>query len=85
MHNKWYSVASYVEAEGLRSTYMPYHSVVHMDYTSTRIRFIFGGLKYNYRNTHSSYFDTKIPNPRDKHSGPDYAISQAIDFAVEAY
>ncbi len=85
MHNKWYPVASYVEAEGLRSTYMPYHSVVHMDYTSTRIRFTFGGLKYNYRNTHSSYFDTKIPNPRDKHSGPDYAISQAIDFAVEAY
>ncbi len=85
MHNKWYPVASYVEAEGLRSTYMPYHSVVHMDNASTKIRFTFRGIKYSYRNTHTSYFDTKIPNPKDKHSGPDYAILQAIDFADEAF
>lgn len=84
-HNKWYPISSYVEVEGLRSTYMPYHSVVYMDNIYTSVWWTFGGLKYKYYNTHSSYFDTKIPNPRDVHAGPDYAILQAMDFVTSSY
>lgn len=85
VHNKWYPISSYVEVEGLRSTYMPYHSVVYMDNTATRLSFAWGGYRYKYRDTSTSYFDTKIPNARDEHAGPDYAILQAIDFVLASY
>ncbi len=84
-HNKWYPVSSYIDLEGLRSTYMPYHSVVHMDNPATRASFTWGGYRYRYKDTKTSYFDEKIPNARDVHSGPDYAILQAIDFVLSSY
>ncbi|MFL0803652.1 MAG: GPI inositol-deacylase [Agarilytica sp.] len=84
-HNKWYPVSSYIEVEGLRSTYMPYHSVVHMDDASTRTSLRFGGYRLRYKDTASSYFDCKIPNPRDEHAGPEYAILQAIEFVTDVY
>ncbi|MFL0800821.1 MAG: GPI inositol-deacylase [Agarilytica sp.] len=84
-HNKWYPISSYIEVEGLRSTYMPYHSVVHMDDASTRASFRFGGYRLRYKDTATSYFDTKIQNPRDEHSGPEYAVLQAIEFVTASY
>jgi hypothetical protein len=54
-----------------------------MDNPSTMVvdrDFFSKDLKYT--NTHSSYFDQKIQNPRTLHGGPYYAIQQAIDFVV---
>jgi pimeloyl-ACP methyl ester carboxylesterase len=83
IHNKFYPVASYISAEGLRSTYMPYHSTVYMDDRSTDRSVHFGYTKYEYENTHSSYFDTKIPNPRKVHGAPEFVIRQAVDFVLQ--
>jgi pimeloyl-ACP methyl ester carboxylesterase len=83
IHNKFYPVASYVAGEGLRSTFMPYHSTVYMDDRSTDSSVRFGYTKYNYVNTHTSYFDTKIPNDREVHGAPEHVIRQAVDFVLK--
>ncbi|MEN8121570.1 MAG: hypothetical protein ABFS35_14550 [Bacteroidota bacterium] len=85
VHNKWYGVSSIIVAEGQTSTYMPYHSVVMMDDAATNKKVRWNRNYYSYKNTHTSYFDTKIPNPVDEHAGPDYAIIQAMDFVTNAY
>lgn len=84
-HNKWYPVASYLESDGLKTTYMPYHSAVYMNDSSTLFSFTFGGYRYKYKNTDSHYFDVKIPNPRFEHDAPDFALNQAIDFVLTSY
>ncbi len=85
IHNKYYPVASYVAAEGLRSTYMPYHSTVYMNRKSTESSVHFGYTKYKYKDTTSFYFDKKIPNARTTHSAPAFAIREAVDFVLESY
>ena len=84
IHNKFYPVASYVSGEGLRSSYMPYHSTVYMDNRGTNKSTRFGYTKYSYKNTHTSYFDKKIPNARAKHGAPEYVIRQAVDFILNS-
>lgn len=83
-HNKWWPISSTLEVEGLTSTFMPYHSVVNMDNSSTHARYRFIGMEYEYKNTHTSYFDEKIPNPQAVHAGSGFALlfEQAIDFIV---
>jgi pimeloyl-ACP methyl ester carboxylesterase len=82
-HTDYHDVSSYVEKEEARSDYIPYHSAVNMDNPSTMIvDRDFDSKDLKYTNTHTSYFDQKIQNPRAPHGGPDYAILQAIDFVV---
>ncbi len=83
IHNKWYEVASYAYSDGLTSTYMPYHSVVYMDDYSVETKIRLGYNKYEYEDTHTSYFDTKIPNKRDQHEENDYMLMQALDFVLK--
>ena len=64
---------------------MPYHSVTMMADSSVSRKAKWNRDIYNYKNTGSRYFDSKIINPVDERSGPDYAILQAINFAVSAY
>ena len=84
IHTEYHDVSSYIEEGDARSDYVPYHSAVNMD--DTRVDEIGDGLDYRdlkYNDTHTSYFDLKIPNPRDLHGGPDYAVQQAIGFVIE--
>ena len=84
IHTEYHDVSSYIEKEEVRSDYVPYHSAVNMD--DTRVDEISDGLDYRdlkYNDTHTSYFDLKIPNPRDLHGAPDYAVQQAIGFVIE--
>jgi len=39
-------------------------------------------LDLKYIDTHTSYFDLKIQNPRDLHGAPDYVVRQAVDFVI---
>ena len=84
INTDYHAVSSYVEKDGARSDYIPYHSAVNMDNPYTMVvDESFDSKDLKYINTHTSYFDRKIPNPRTLHGGPDYAIQQAIDFVVE--
>ncbi len=84
IHTDYHDVSSYVEKDGSRSDYIPYHSAVNMDNPYTMVvDESFDSKDLKYINTDTSYFDRKIPNPRAAHGGPDYAIQQAIDFVVE--
>ena len=82
-HNKYYPVSSYVEVSGLRSTYMPYHSSVYLNSTSTKKSSRWGYNSYRYRSLASDYFDQTIANPRDEHAAPEYAIAQALRFILD--
>ena len=84
IHTEYHDVSSYIEKGEIRSDYVPYHSAVNMD--DTRVDEIGDGPDYRdleYNDTHTSYFDLKIPNPRDLHGAPDYAVEQAIGFVIE--
>lgn len=83
IHNKYYEVSSYVAAEGLRSTFMPYHSTIYMNDWSTSKKRRFGYTKYRYKNTASRYFDQTIPNPKKVHGAPEFVIRQALDFVLQ--
>jgi surface protein with Ig-like domain len=85
IHTKYHPVCSFVEAEGLESDYMPYHSVCMFDNSSTDSDEHWGYNDYWYENTYTSYFDVKQPNPKTEHGAPEFAIQQAIDFAVANY
>ncbi|MEN8141798.1 MAG: hypothetical protein ABFR97_11315 [Thermodesulfobacteriota bacterium] len=84
IHTKYHEVSSFVGTTNgeLRSDYMPYHSVVMMDDTSTSMRPRFGYYKYWYNNTHTSYFDQKQANPRAEHGAPEHIVRQAVDFVL---
>jgi PGAP1-like protein len=82
-HNKYYPVASYFSASGLRSTYMPYHSTAYLDSYRTKRKDRWGYSRYKYRNKTSSYFDKVIANKRDEHAAPDYAVAQGLDYILE--
>lgn len=82
IHNKYYPVASYIDLEGLRSTYMPYHSTAFLLSDKTKSKHKTGYSKYRYKKRKSRYFDTIIPNERDEHKAPGYAVIQAIDFVL---
>jgi hypothetical protein len=82
IHNKYYPVASYIDLEGLRSTYMPFHSTAYLLSDKTKSKHKTGFSKYRYKKSKSRYFDTIIPNERDEHQAPEYAVRQAIDFVV---
>lgn len=75
---KYHPVTSYMTAVGLTSDFIPYHSAVMMDDYSTNSYFWPRG--YSYKNTHTSYFDQKMANPRDQHGGPEYMLLQAMNF-----
>jgi hypothetical protein len=80
----YHDVSSYIEKGDARSDYVPYHSAVNMD--NTEVEVVDSDWDYadlRYVDTHTSYFDLKIQNPRDRHGAPDYAIQQAIDFVIE--
>lgn len=84
-HTDYHDVSSYIEEERARSDFVPYHSAVNMD--RTRIEVVDEDWDYRdlkYVDTRTSYFDRKIPNRRDRHNAPDYAIRQAIDFVIES-
>jgi len=83
-HTKFHDVSSYIDNGTMQSDYVPYHSAVNMDNTGVEV--LDQGGNYadlKYIDTHTSYFDLKIQNPRDLHGAPDYAIRQAIDFVIE--
>jgi hypothetical protein len=83
-HTNYHDVSSYIEKGDARSDYVPYHSAVNMD--NIEIEVVDRGwdyVDYSYINTHTSYFDLKISNPRDLHHAPDYAVQQAIEFVIE--
>lgn len=82
-HSDYHDVSSYIEKGDARSDYVPYHSAVYMD--TTGVDKLDEGLDYldlRYTDTHTSYFDLKIPNHRDLHGAPDYAVQQAIGFVI---
>jgi hypothetical protein len=84
LHTEYHDVSSYIEYTNTRSDYVPYHSAMNMDNTDVEI--LDRGWNYvdlRYIDTRTSYFDLKIPNPRDRHAAPDYVIQQAIDFVIE--
>jgi hypothetical protein len=83
-NTEYHNVSSYIENRDFRSDYIPYHSAVNMD--DTEVETLDSDWHYadlRYIDTHTSYFDLKIPNPRDRHSAPDYAIEQAINFVID--
>jgi hypothetical protein len=83
LHNKYFPVSSYVEKSGLKSTYMPYHSTVYLDWPGTDESVTWGSSRYRYQDLTSSYFDQTIANPSDEHAAPDYAVIQALIFIVQ--
>ena len=83
-NTQYHNVSSYIENRDVRSDYIPYHSAVNMD--NTEVETLDRDWNYadlRYIDTHTSYFDQKIPNPRDRHDAPDYVIEQAIDFVID--
>jgi len=85
-NTEYHDASSYIENNDVRSDYVPYHSAVNMDNTDVEIldsAWNFADLRYI--DTHTSYFDLKIPNPRDRHGAPDYVIQQAIDYVIERF
>jgi len=83
-HTEFHDVSSYIENGDVKSDYVPYHSAVNMDNIDVEV--LDQDLYYanmRYIDTHTSYFDQKIQNPRDRHGAPDYAIQQAIDFVIK--
>jgi pimeloyl-ACP methyl ester carboxylesterase len=85
-NTEYHNVSSFIENQDVRSDYVPYHSAVNMDNTEVVILdsdWDFADLIYI--DTHTSYFDLKIPNPRDRHGAPDYVIRQAIDFVIDRF
>ena len=82
LHNRFYPVSSYVEYSGLRSTYMPYHSTAFLVSDATKRKVKNGSNRYRYKKNRSRYFDVIIPNARDEHGAPEYAVQQAIDFIL---
>lgn len=84
LHTKYHDVSSYIEEGEAKSDYVPYHSAINMD--NTEIEVIdedWDYADYRYTNTHTSYFDEKIRNHRDRHHAPDYAFKQAIEFIIK--
>jgi pimeloyl-ACP methyl ester carboxylesterase len=83
-HTDYHDVSSYIEDRDTRSDYVPYHSAVNMDNTGTEVvDRDWDSVDMKYTDTHTSYFDLKIQNPRDRHGAPDYVIQQAMDFVIE--
>ncbi len=82
VHNKYYPVASYIDVEGLRSTYMPYHSTAYLLSDETKDKQGTLRNKYRYKKQKSRYFDTIVPNERDEHAAPPYAVIQALFFVL---
>jgi hypothetical protein len=83
-NTEYHNVSSYIENRDVRSDYIPYHSAVNMDDTEVETLdrdWYYADLRYI--DTHTSYFDQKFPNPRDRHDAPDYVIKQAIDFVID--
>jgi hypothetical protein len=83
-HTEYHDVSSYIENGDVQSDYVPYHSAVNMDNTEVEVLdqdWSYADLRYI--DTHTSYFDLKIRNPRDSHGAPDYAIQQAIGFVIK--
>ena len=83
-NTEYHNVSSYIENRDVRSDYIPYHSAVNMD--NTEVETLDRDWNYadlRYIDTHTSYFDLKIPNPKDRHDAPDYVIKQAIDFVID--
>lgn len=84
-HTDYHDVSSYIEKGEAQSDYVPYHSAVNMDNTEIEIVDLgWDYVDYRYVKTQTSYFDLKIPNPRDLHHAPDYAIQQAIEFIIKS-
>ncbi|MGB5179317.1 MAG: hypothetical protein WBP44_11375, partial [Gammaproteobacteria bacterium] len=84
LHTEYHDVSSYIENRGAQSDYVPYHSAVNMD--NTEVEVLDRDWNYvvlRYIDTHTSYFDLKIQNPRDRHDAPDYVVRQAISFVIE--
>jgi hypothetical protein len=82
-NTEYHNASSFIENQDVRSDYVPYHSAVNMD--NTEVETLDSDWNYadlRYIDTHTSYFDLKIPNPRDRHGAPDYVIQQAIDFVI---
>ena len=83
-NTEYHNASSFIENRDVRSDYVPYHSAMIMD--NTNVEILDRGWNYvdlRYIDTHTSYFDLKIPNPRGRHGAPDYVIQQAIDFVIE--
>jgi len=83
-HTEYHDVSSYIENRDARSDFVPYHSAVNMD--NTEVEVLDRDWNYvdlRYIDTHTSYFDLKIQNPRDLHDSPDYVIQEAIGFVIE--
>ncbi|MEM1112654.1 MAG: hypothetical protein AAGI11_12160 [Pseudomonadota bacterium] len=80
LHNRYYAVSSYVEYSGLRSSYMPYHSTALLMSEATKKKVKRGRNVYRYKRARSRYFDLIIPNARDEHGAPVYAVEQALQF-----
>lgn len=83
LHNKYWPVSSFIDVQGLRSTYMPYHSTMYLDDYSTDKESHWNRDEYRYNNLHSSYFDKTIANPQDAHGAPFHTISQGLIYIVE--
>jgi hypothetical protein len=83
-HTEYHDVSSYIENSNARSDFVPYHSAVNMDNSEVEVLDRdWDNIDLRYFDTHTSYFDMKVQNPRDLHGAPDYVIQQAIDFVVE--
>jgi hypothetical protein len=84
LHSEFHDVSSYFQSGTTQSDFIPYHSAVNMDDIATEnLAQAVDSRDLRYVDTHSSYFDRKIPNPRALHDSPDYVIRQAIDFVLE--
>jgi len=82
IHTKYHPVCSYVISNPFESDYMPYHSTIYMENTSTSSSLRWGYTKYWYNNTSTRYFDQKQANPKTEHSAPPFAVEQAVNFVV---
>jgi pimeloyl-ACP methyl ester carboxylesterase len=82
IHSKYHPVCSYVISNPFESDYMPYHSTMYLDNTSTSKSNHLGYTKYWYNSTATSYFDQKQANPKAVHGAPAYVVEQAVNFVL---
>ncbi len=81
-HTKYHPVSSYTYVSGIKSDFIPYHSAVYLDDPSVGSRGYFGGTKYWYRSTQTTYFDYKFPTSRTEHTASNFGplLQSAMDF-----